>query len=71
MNKLDTLISNYKAKYKRDSEIVALRKQGLTYKAIGDMYGLTRQGVFIICQQFKQDEPVKEKKKFRLFGRGG
>ena len=70
MNKLDTLISNYKAKYKRDSEIVALRKQGLTYKAIGDMYGLTRQGVFIICQQFKADKPVKEKKKFRLFGRG-
>jgi transcriptional regulator len=70
MNKLDDLIINYKAKYKRDSDIVELRNQGLTYQAIGDRYGLTRQAVFIICQQFKPDEPVKEKKKFRLFGRG-
>jgi len=70
MNKLDDLIMNYKAKYKRDSEIVELRNQGLTYQAIGDKYGLTRQAVFIICQRFKPDESVKEKKKFRLFGRG-
>ena len=70
MSKLNDLIANYKAKYKRDSDIVALRNQGLTYQAIGDRYGLTRQAVFIICQQFKPDEPVKEKKKFRLFGRG-
>ncbi|MCZ2459828.1 MAG: helix-turn-helix domain-containing protein [Chitinophagales bacterium] len=70
MSKLNDLIANYKAKYKRDSEIVELRNQGLTYQAIGDRYGLTRQAVFIICQRFKPDESVKEKKKFRLFGRG-
>lgn len=70
MSKLDDLISNYKAKQKRDSEIVELRNQGLTYQAIGDRYGLTRQAIFMICQQFKSDKPVKEKKKFRLFGRG-
>jgi transcriptional regulator len=70
MSKLDDLISNYKAKQKRDSEIVELRNQGLTYQAIGDRYGLTRQAIFMICQQFEGDKPVKEKKKFRLFGRG-
>jgi len=66
MNKLEQIVSNYKAKYKRDSEIVALRKQGLTYQAIGDRYRLTRQAVFIICQKFESDEPVKEKKKKRF-----
>lgn len=70
MRKLDDLIDDYKAKYNRDSEIVRLRKQGMTYKAIGDRYGLTKQAVFIICQQFKPDESAEEKKKFRLFGRG-
>ena len=71
MRKLDDLIGDYKEKYKRDSEIVRLRKQGMTYKAIGDKFDLTRQAVFIICQKFEHDESAEDKKKFKLFGRGG
>ena len=71
MRKLDDLIMGYKAKYSRDSDIVKMRKQGMTYQAIGDKFGLTRQAVFIICQKFEHDESAEDKKKFRLFGRGG
>ena len=55
MNKLDDLIMNYKAKYKRDSEIVELRNQGKTYQEIGDQYGITKQRAYQIIKKAVKD----------------
>ena len=36
---------------RRDKEICQLRTEGMTYKAIGKRFGLTKQRVFQICNE--------------------
>jgi DNA-binding CsgD family transcriptional regulator len=38
----------YKA---RAAEMVAMKKQGMTYRAIGDVYGITGQAVYMIVRK--------------------
>lgn len=42
------------AQEERRRQVIGLRRSGLTYEAIGQQVGLTRNGVFGICQRFAQ-----------------
>jgi transposase len=41
------------AQEERRRQVVGLRESGLTYKAIGQVVGLTRNGVFDICKRYR------------------
>jgi transposase len=42
------------AQAERRRQVIGLRERGLTYEEIGRVVGLTRNGVFGICQRFRQ-----------------
>lgn len=56
MRNLTDIINKFMAKQKRDEEIVKLRSQGMTYQAIGEKYGLTKQAVFFIVKEREKQE---------------
>src|ERR671932_2075051 len=40
------------AQEERRRQVIGLRQSGMTYQAIADLVGLSRTGVFDICQRF-------------------
>ena len=40
------------AQEERRRQVIGLRQRGMTYQAIADLVGLSRTGVFNICQRF-------------------
>ena len=45
------------AQEERRRQVIRLRQRGMTYQAIADQVGLSRTGVFNICQRFAQQGP--------------
>src|SRR5918911_168531 len=45
------------AQEERRRQVIRLRQHGMTYQAIADQVGLSRTGVFNICQRFAQQAP--------------
>src|ERR687885_623040 len=51
------------AQEERRRQVIRLRQRGMTYQAIADQVGLSRTGVFNICQRFAQQGPSGLKSK--------
>src|ERR671927_466746 len=51
------------AQEERRRQVIGLRQRGRTYQAIADQVGLSRTGVFNICQRFAQEGPSGLKSK--------
>src|SRR5918911_3036221 len=51
------------AQEERRRQVIRLRQHGMTYQAIADQVGLSRTGVFNICQRFAQEGPSGLKSK--------
>src|ERR671938_1707809 len=51
------------AQEERRRQVIRLRQRGMTYQAIADQVGLSRTGVFNICQRFAQEFPSGLKSK--------
>lgn len=56
MRVLADVINKFMEKQRRDEEIVRLRNQGMTYKAIGDKFGITKQAVWFIVKEHKEKD---------------
>ena len=51
------------AQEERRRQVIRLRQHGMTYQAIADQVGLSRTGVFNVCQRFAQQGPSGLKSK--------
>ncbi len=51
------------AQEERRRQVIGLRQRGMTYQAIADQLGLSRTGVFNICQRFAREGPSGLKSK--------
>jgi len=61
---------SFEAREERRRQVVGLRRRGWTYEAIAGQTGLSRTGVFNICQRYAQESAraLKDKRGGRKVG---